>query len=847
MSYPSPGLTGRFSALQQGMAAPQLLVDSHEMVRKRVAEIIGEALDKIDNDLFEHAEKTFSRDEQRIYFDAMERVRKHRNEIHSGFDKYFRDIFGQKLTGSGGTAPPPPKENEWGGLELSLVSDSKVQDEINIDKLAQKVKNTVDPEEFNGIRARFGHLLAMDALGDNQNPILPEAVFEALKLSVDQVATEEAVKSKLLEAFAPYLSAKMGGIYKAVNANLIAHQVLPKIRHQVRSPSSHGGGGGGGGFGADQMNVSQKLTALAQSQMGRTGNHQALGRTGNNQALNALARSGGFQALSGALGAMAGAERSGWLGGGGPGAGEAISVSALLNSLLQGGMEAPSYQARAQSARLLADPMRFPEGQGAVAANGALMDALAEMQSQVNLGSFEVDEQGLAGGAIAPGFLAALQPEIRKKGNPLDQLTMEIVTVVFDFIFKDKNLPQTIKDLIARLQIVAVRAALLDRSFFARRQHPMRLLLDRISDAGNDPEIDSAPTAPFIVALRGIIDELVVGFETELSVFEAALSKVDEAVANEKARADSRVSVEAVKLEEEERRMVAEAAVRSELRRRVTANTPDFVVLFTTDWWSKALVESYLKDLQGEDGYAQRLGVVDALVWSVGPKTKSEIAELAAMLPKLVRSLVQGVAALGMPDEPKKAFMTSLMQHHTGTVQQSKLKPGEAVQGGIEPEVAAPPPPAPAAIEDIVFGASGAQVVTAPAPPPVPETRAQKKFQAAAALLAEDELDFSKASKVANNMDPFAEVAATIEKGAMIDITDDAASKRYRLTWISPKRTTFLLTSSVHGPRKMDEKEFTNFLRQGLAVIVDKSAALLDRAITAIVNEASAAPAPQKT
>ena len=811
------------------------------MVRKRLTEIIGEALDKIDNDLFEHAEKTFSRDEQRIYFDAMERVRKHRTDIHSGFDKYFRDLFGQKLTGSGGSAPPPPKENEWGGLELSLVSDSKVQDEINIDKLAKKVKNTVDPEEFNGIRARFGHLLAMDALEDNQNPILPEAVFEALKLSVDQVATEEAVKSKLLEAFAPYLSAKMGGIYKAVNANLIAHQVLPKIRHQVRSAGSYGAGGGG--FGADQMNVSQKLTALAQSQMGRTGNHQALGRTGSNQALNALARSGGFQALSGALGG--GGSNAGWMGGA-PAAGEPISVSALLNSLLAGGMEAPSYQARAQSARLLADPMRFPEGQGAVAANGALMDALAEMQSQVNLGSFEVDEQGLAGGAIAPGFLAALQPEVRKKGNPLDQLTMEIVTVVFDFIFKDKNLPQTIKDLIARLQIVAVRAALLDRSFFARRQHPMRLLLDRISDAGNDPEIDSAPSAPFIVALRGIIDELVVGFETELGVFEAALAKVDEAVANEKARADSRVSEEATKLEEEERRMVAEAAVRSELRRRVTPNTPDFVVLFTTDWWSKALVESYLKDLQGEDGYAQRLGVVDALVWSVGPKTKSEIPELASMLPKLVRSLVQGVAALGMPDEPKKAFMTALMQHHTGTVQQSKLKPGEAVQGPIEEEAAAPPAPEPAPIEDIVFGASGAQVVTAaPRPAPPPDTRAQKKFQAAAALLAEDELDFSKAATVADKMDPFAEVAATIEKGAMIDITEDTGSKRYRLTWISPKRTTFLLTSSVHGPRKMDEKEFTNFLRQGLAVIADKGAALLDRAITAIVSE-GAATAAQK-
>ena len=692
----NPGLTGRFGALAPGVPPPQLLIDSHEMVRQRLAKIISEALDKVDNDLFEHAEKTFSRDEQRIYFDAMERVRKHREEISSGFDRAFCDLFGRKLSGTAGASSEPAKQNEWGGLELSLVSDSVVQDSITIDKLATKVKNSVDPEEVQGLRARLGFLLERESLEDSQNPIAPETVFEALKLSVDQVATEEAVKFRLLEAFAPYLSAGMTGVYKAVNANLIAHHVLPRIRHQVRGAGGFGAGGAGGfsgplggaggAGGGDAMNVSQRLTALAQQQMGRTGNNQALNQ--------ALSRSGNLQALSGALGAALGGmggmggggmggERSGWLGGN-AGGGEAISVSALLNSLTAGGygMDAPMspqhFQARSQSARLFADPMRFPEGQGAVAANGALMDALADLQSQVNLGAFEIDEQGIVGGAIGPGFLASLDKDVRKKGNPLDQLTIEIVTVVFDFIFKDKNLPQSIKDLIARLQIVAVRAALLDRSFFARRQHPMRLLLDRISEAGTDPEIDCSESGSFTVGLRGVIDDLVVGFEQDLNLFDACLERVTELVKNEKMRATAKVDEEAVRIEAEERREAAQTSVRSELRRRITPNTPDFVVLFCTQWWSQTLVESFLSNLEGEDGYAQRLSVVDSLVWSVSPKTKSDIAELASMLPKMVRSLMHGLAAIQMPDEPKKAFMTSLMQHHTGTVQQSKLRPGEA-------------------------------------------------------------------------------------------------------------------------------------------------------------------------
>jgi hypothetical protein len=60
-----------------------------------------------------------------------------------------------------------------------------------------------------------------------------------------------------------------------------------------------------------------------------------------------------------------------------------------------------------------------------------------------------------------------------------------------------------------RLQVVAVKAALIDRSFFARRQHPMRRLLDRITELASDPDADLTPSGPMLRGIEGVIDQVL--------------------------------------------------------------------------------------------------------------------------------------------------------------------------------------------------------------------------------------------------------------------------------------------------------------------------------------------------
>ena len=78
-------------------AANSLLSECCDIARSRLAEVIAGALAKIDEDLFQLADKTCKRDEQQVYLDAMTRVRQHRPEIQRQFEESFKTIYDKRL------------------------------------------------------------------------------------------------------------------------------------------------------------------------------------------------------------------------------------------------------------------------------------------------------------------------------------------------------------------------------------------------------------------------------------------------------------------------------------------------------------------------------------------------------------------------------------------------------------------------------------------------------------------------------------------------------------------------------------------------------------------------------
>ena len=87
--------------------------------------------------------------------------------------------------------------------------------------------------------------------------------------------------------------------------------------------------------------------------------------------------------------------------------------------------------------------------------------------------------------------------------------------------------------------------------------------------------------------------------------------------------------------------------------------------------------------------------------------------------------------------------------------------------------------------------------------------------------------------------DYFVHAAMALERGAVVEFSDGAAAVRAKLSWVSPKQTTLLFTSSAAGARKLSPKVFADLLRQKKARIVEVSEALMDRVVHAMMGPES--------
>jgi hypothetical protein len=65
-----------------------------------------------------------------------------------------------------------------------------------------------------------------------------------------------------------------------------------------------------------------------------------------------------------------------------------------------------------------------------------------------------------------------------------DEDVINLVSMLFDFILDDDDLPMAMKALLGRLQIPLLKVAIIDKSFFNAEKHKARQLLNLLSKAG---------------------------------------------------------------------------------------------------------------------------------------------------------------------------------------------------------------------------------------------------------------------------------------------------------------------------------------------------------------------------
>jgi hypothetical protein len=193
-----------------------------------------------------------------------------------------------------------------------------------------------------------------------------------------------------------------------------------------------------------------------------------------------------------------------------------------------------------------------------------------------------------------------------------------------------------------------------------------------------------------------------------------------------------------------------------------------------------------VRSLAGDDSVAARLNLAADLLWSVEPKARIDIPVLAGMLPQLVRGLMRGVMGQGVAEGERHGFFNQLMRAHTEAIAVAKAAAAEAPSQ------------------------------------PVPSRSA--------------EVPVLKAVPLVQANDVFERTVLELVKGDQVSFSDQKAGERYKLTWISPKRTFYLFTNGA-GMRQLSAMSLGLLFRQGAALLIEDDTPMIDRAIDAMSND----------
>lgn len=279
-----------------------------------------------------------------------------------------------------------------------------------------------------------------------------------------------------------------------------------------------------------------------------------------------------------------------------------------------------------------------------------------------------------------------------------DEDVINLIAMLFEFILNDRTVPDSLKALIARLQIPMLKVAVLDKSFFSRSNHPARRLLNEIATAAMGwSQRDDYQRDSLYVRIEQVVQRLLNDFVEDPAIFSQLLTEFSAFSADERRRSEL---LEQRTRDAEEGRARTEAArqrVAEVVNRRLLGKVlPQVVVQFVQQAWSQVLLLASLKHGEQSVQWQAGLRAMDELIWSVGQRDANDGGrQLLERLPGLLKALREGLSGAAFDPFNTREFFAQLQALHVQTFEDAGDADGSAVlievreAFGLSPDVAA--------------------------------------------------------------------------------------------------------------------------------------------------------------
>lgn len=425
-------------------------------------------------------------------------------------------------------------------------------------------------------------------------------------------------------------------------------------------------------------------------------------------------------------------------------------------------------------------------------------DVVQTLSNLQTVGNAPLMISGPGGEFSSADFKQHITQQIRQvRGNDhvlgqAESDTIDFIGMMFEFMLEDRNLPDAMRALIGRLQIPMLKVGMLDKSFFSKKTHPARRLLNALAQAGMGWTDDGdRGERSFYAKIESIVNRIMNDFTDNIELFANLLEELQLYLEGEK-RGQEILEKRANQVNEgKEQLKLAKQRAGKEISIRLQGKeVPEVTLRLLQEAWKDVLLLIHLRQGVESPDWQKAIQLMDDILWSVQPKVVPEDKQrLLGLMPQVLKQVRDGLASISYDPHKMAKIFKDLQTCHMYALRAND-------------ENAPPPPPA------ALAKPADASPVIAAAPVPTP----------------------------LNERDDYDRQAEAMNVGQWVEYTESGQTHRAKLSWKSKVDGNCVFVNR-RGLKILEKPvvELATMLRTGKLTLIEE-VPLMDRALSAMMG-----------
>lgn len=582
-----------------------LLINIQSRVLSNLSDLLTELFNQMDDAFFDLAENASNNQEQNQYFEAMRELRLHARDVDNRFRKELAYQF-DLLQKRQQDEPDLKKLND----DLSLVEKDRVELDVAIGNMRHKLKTSY-PDLLLHLAQRLNQYLDIDWLNESNHPLGTEVLINGFANALDQFAMPLKIHLMVLKYFERYVIDNLRDTLTEANKILANAGIQPQVKKSAQKPQEQQSEQQAEPNKTQQANVDPIIPLLEDA--------------ANDYTLP-------FD-----------------------------QVQAIMANFYRGSLNNRLFSVKQNQA---APELKMPDLLSVLA---KLQNAEAESLLDDEIHSGQYDHQDMR--LLLEHQLAhtARQRGVRKLRQTDDDV-INLVSMVFEFILDDHNIPPEISVLLGRLQIPMIKVALADKQFFSDAHHPARRLLKLLSQAAIGWEKESVLKRDLLLEeIRSVVSRILNEFEeNNITLFSELEKSFANFIGEETKRAEMVEKRVLQSAQGQAKREQARNTINQLINDRLQGKTLPSVVIDMIDGpWRVFMLQNLMRHGRDSHEWTKCLSIVDDLIWSIQPANAAQDRERwVKMIPILLKNICSGLEDIKHPGLEVDKFLSALWEIH---------------------------------------------------------------------------------------------------------------------------------------------------------------------------------------